>query len=127
MTAVYDAGMLIAAEASSRSVWAEHRVRLESGALPLTTAPVVAQVSRSARQIQLRRFLRGCRVRPFDEAHSHRVGEILAATATADVVDGHVAVVAAESDADLVLTSDPDDLAALLEAVGSVARVQTVG
>lgn len=126
MTAVYDAGVLIAAEASSRSAWAEHRVRLESGALPLTTAPVVAQVSRSARQVQLRRFLRGCRVRPFDDAQSHRVGKILAATATADVVDGHVALVAAESDADLVLTGDPDDLAALLEAAGSTARVRTV-
>lgn len=126
MTAVYDAGVLIAAEASVRSVWAEHRVRLDMGVLPVTTAPVVAQVSRSARQVQLRRFLRGCRVRPFEDGQSHRVGGLLAATATSDVVDAHVAVVTFESNADLVITSDPDDLSALLTAAGSPARVAAV-
>jgi hypothetical protein len=52
---VYDAGVLVAAERDDRSVWADHRIRLEVGAVPTTTAPVVAQVSRSARQVQLRR------------------------------------------------------------------------
>lgn len=126
MTAVYDAGVLIAAESSVRAVWAEHRVRLEMGVLPITTAPVVAQVSRSARQVQLRRFLRGCRVRPFDDAQSHRVGELLAVTGTSDVVDAHVAAVASESKAGSVITSDPDDIAVLLAAAGSAARVIAV-
>jgi hypothetical protein len=52
---VYDAGVLVAAERDDRSVWADHRIRLEVGAATTTTAPVVARVSRSARQVQLRR------------------------------------------------------------------------
>lgn len=57
MSVVYDAGVLVAADRGDRDVWADHRVRLELGTAPVTTAPVVAQVSRSPRQAQLRRFL----------------------------------------------------------------------
>ena len=64
MSVVYDAGALVAAERSERDLWADHRARLELGIVPVTTAPVVAQISRSGRQAQLRRFLRGCEVEP---------------------------------------------------------------
>ncbi len=57
---VYDAGPLIAAERNERRFWAEHRARLEMGIVPCVPTVVVAQVSRSARQAQLRRLLRGC-------------------------------------------------------------------
>ena len=67
---VYDAGVLIAADRSKRSVWAEHRVRLEAGWVPLVPAPVVAQVSRSPKQAQMRRLLRGCEVIAFDDGSS---------------------------------------------------------
>ena len=63
---VYDAGVLIAADHSKRRVWAEHRVRLEAGLVPLVPAPVVAQASRSPKQAQMRRLLRGCEVIGFD-------------------------------------------------------------
>ena len=53
---VYDAGMLVAADRNVRVVWAEHRVRLEAGIVPVVPAPVVAQVSRSPQQVQLRRL-----------------------------------------------------------------------
>jgi hypothetical protein len=59
---IYDAAVLVAADRNSRSAWVEHRVRLEAGILPVVPAPVVAQVSRSPRQVQLRRLLRGCEV-----------------------------------------------------------------
>lgn len=59
MSVLYDAGALIAAEGNDRRIWAEHRVRLEMGSVALTTAPVIAQTSRTPRQVQLRRFLRG--------------------------------------------------------------------
>ena len=45
--------------------FAAHRVRLELGMAPITTAPVVAQTSRTGRQAQLRRLLRGCEVMAF--------------------------------------------------------------
>ena len=65
MNCVYDAGVFIAAERHDRRVWADHRARLELGIVPVTTAPVVAQVSRSGQRSQLRRFLRACDVVAF--------------------------------------------------------------
>ena len=67
---VYDAGPLIAAERNDRRFWAEHRVRLELGIVPCVPSPVVAQVSRSRTQVQLRRLLRGCEVVSLDETRT---------------------------------------------------------
>jgi hypothetical protein len=50
---VYDAGALIAAERNDRRMWLEHRVRLELGIVPAVPSPVVAQVSRSSKQVRL--------------------------------------------------------------------------
>src|SRR5437773_4376388 len=94
MTVVYDAGALIAADRSDRETWADHRARLELGLVPITTAPVVGQVSRSPRQAQLRRFLRGCEIVPFSDADAHEVGALAGKARTHDVVDVHVVVVA---------------------------------
>ena len=112
MTIVYDGGVLIAADRGDRRVWADHRVRLEAGLVPLTTAPVVAQVSRSPRQVPLRRFLRGCEIAGFTSDQGHGVGALLAKSRTSDVVDAHVAFTAAGAGSS-VLTSDPADLTAL--------------
>ncbi len=102
---VYDAGALIAAERNDRAFWADHRVRLEQGTIQVTPATVVAQVSRSPRQAQLRRLLRGCDVASLDEDTAHRVGRILARAGTADIVDGAV-VAAAVARSAAVVTSD---------------------
>ena len=112
MTTVYDTGVLIAADRDARTVWADHRARLEAGLVPVTTAPVIAQASRSRRQAQLRRFLRGCDVVGFEPGQAHAVGTLLAKSGTTDVVDAHVAVTASRTGA-TVITSDPDDLEAL--------------
>ena len=112
MTIVYDTGVLIAADRNDRHIWADHRARLEAGVVPVTTAPVVAQASRSARQVQLRRFLRGCNIVAFEATQAHVVGSLLAKSATSDLVDAHVAVTAARTGA-VVITSDPDDLRSL--------------
>lgn len=112
MSIVYDAGVLIAADRNDRQAWADHRVRLEAGMVPITTAPVIAQASRSSRQVQLRRFLRGCQVMAFSAEESHEVGALLAKTRTTDVVDAHVVVVASRTES-IVLTSDPEDLSTL--------------
>lgn len=109
MTALYDTGVLIAADRSNRAVWADHRARLEAGVVPITTAPVVAQASRSPRQVPLRLFLRGCDVLAFAAPEAHEIGALLAKSGTSDVVDAHIAVVAAQTGS-VVITSDPDDL-----------------
>ena len=125
MTFLYDAGVFIAAERHDRAVWADHRVRLELGIVPVTTAPVVAQVSRSARQVQLRRFLRGCDVVAFAPAQAHAVGALLGAAGATDVVDAHVVLVAGASGAD-VLSSDTDDLLPLAAKLPSPVRILAV-
>lgn len=109
MSVVYDAGVFVAAERGDREVWADHRIRLELGVVPLTTAPVVAQVSRSDRQAQLRRFLRGCEILAFSPDQSHEVGAILGKAGTADVVDAHLVLTAATTTS-AVLTADIGDL-----------------
>ncbi len=117
MTTAYDAGALIAAASGDRTLWADHRVRIESGIRPVTTAPVVAQVSRSPRQVQLRRFLRGCEVRPMTADHAHPVGALLAATGTSDVVDAHLVHVAGTETVTTILTSDAGDIGRLVDGL----------
>ena len=110
---VYDAGPLIAAERSDRRFWAEHRVRLELGIVPFVPSPVVAQVSRSPRQVQLRRLLRGCEVVPLDEAGAHRTGALLGTPGTTDIADAALVSVAVARTADIV-TSDRGDIERLV-------------
>jgi len=119
---VYDAGALIAAERSERRFWAEHRARLELGLAPCVPAPVVAQVSRSTRQVQLRRLLRGCEIVALDEAAAHRSGALLGRSGTADIVDAAVVVLALTRRADIV-TSDRGDIERLVSGARAKLRV----
>jgi hypothetical protein len=125
VSVLYDAGVLVAADRNDRQTWADHRARLEAGVVPMTTAPVVAQVSRSHRQAQLRRFLRGCETAAFASKEVHEVGVLLARAGTADVVDAHVIVVAGKS-MRTVLTADPDDLRQLAAASPVPVRVEEI-
>ena len=113
MTVVYDAGALIAADRGDRRFWADLRVRLEQGVLPGVPAAVIAQVSRSARQVPLRRLLRGCDTLVLDEQGAHRAGALLAAAGTSDVVDGSVVAAALDRRA-VIVTSDRRDIERLL-------------
>jgi predicted nucleic acid-binding protein len=115
---VYDAGVLIAADHSKRRIWAEHRVRLEAGLVPLVPAAVVAQASRSPKQAQLRRLLRGCEVVPFDEPAAHAAGALLGKTRTRDAVDASVAELSIRKQADIV-SDDADDIRRLLSAANA--------
>jgi len=105
VTVVYDAGVFIAAERNDREVWADPRARLEVGIVPVTTAPVVAQVSRSSRRVPLRRLLEGCEVVAFSSGDAHDVGALLDRASSSGVVDAHVVVVAARRRA-VALTAD---------------------
>ena len=114
---VYDAGVLIAAERNDRRVWAEHRVRLEWGVVPLVPSVVIAQASRSPRQVQLRRMLKGCDVVALDEASAHRVGLLLARSRTRDVVDAIVVLLALDRGADIA-TGDRVDIEQWVRTAG---------
>jgi len=119
---VYDAGVLIAADRGERRIWAEHKVRLEAGHAPLVPAPVVAQASRSPKQAQMRRMLRGCEVVSFDEEAAHRVGALLGASRTSDIVDAAVVAVAIDRKAD-IRTGDVKDLRKLIAAGRTKVRI----
>ena len=122
---VYDAAVLVAADRNERRAWAEHKARLEFGVVPLVPAPVVAQVSRSPQQAQLRRFLTGCDVVPLGASEAHEAGRLLGLTRTADVVDAVVVTIALRRKA-MILTSDPDDMERLVRASGREIPVVAV-
>ena len=124
-TFVYDAAVLVAADRNERRSWAEHKARLELGAFLLVPAPVVVQVSRSARQAQLRRFLAGCIVVPLGESETHEAGRLPGRSGKADVVDAVVVTVAARNKA-VILTSDTDDIGLLVGASGREIAVVAV-
>ena len=122
---VYDAAVLVAADRNERRSWAEHKARLELGFIPLVPAPVVAQVSRSPQQAQLRRFLAGCLVVPLVEKEAHEAGGLLALTGTSDIVDAVVVTVARRNEA-VILTGDRKDIERLVRASGGKCGVVTV-
>ncbi len=122
---VYDAAVLVGADRNERRVWAEHKARLEFGIIPVVPALVVAQVSRSSQQAQLRRFLRGCAVVPFGEREAHEAGRLLGLTRTADVVDAGVVTTALRQKA-MILTGDRVDMERLVSASGREIVVVSV-
>ncbi len=119
---VYDAGVLVAADRNVRAVWADHRIRLEAGIIPVVPAPVIAQASRSPAQVQLRRLLRGCEILPLTEQKAHAAGALMGRAATRDVVDAVVAQAAADLHADVV-TGDHADIRRVLEAADATSHI----
>lgn len=116
MSLVLDAGALLAIDRRDRRVGGLLRVAQQER-IPVRTSPaVVAQVWRhGARQARLARVLVGVAVPPLDLDTSKRLGVLLGITGSSDVVDAHVASLARAGDQ--VLTSDPDDLRNLLDAL----------
>ncbi|HEX6327454.1 MAG TPA: hypothetical protein VFZ72_12865 [Jiangellaceae bacterium] len=113
MNAILDSGALVAIDRRDRRVGAMLRVYQQAGVPVLTSNAVVAQVWRNgARQANLARTLRGVRTEAIDDNCDKAVGSLLGEAGTSDVVDGHVALLAASGDA--ALTNDPHDLAHLL-------------
>jgi hypothetical protein len=119
---ILDAGAFVAVEKRDRHVGAMLRV-LQQRRVPLaTSSAVVAQVWRDGRkQALLARAVSGVDVRALASDDDKRTGELLALSKTNDVIDAHLAL--GVEDGDRVLTSDPDDLAHLLDVRGVDARI----
>ena len=60
------------------------------------------------------RILTGVKVIPLDQWAGQQTGELLGVSRTRDVIDAHIAIIADRDD--MVLTSDPDDIARLADA-----------
>jgi hypothetical protein len=125
MSLLLDAGALIGYERGNLVVLGALAHAQASRIPVLTTAAVTAQVWRDRRrQVRLTMLLRGVDERPLDPAASPLVGELLRRSATSDVPDA--ALVALAVDGDEILTSDPDDIAALAAAQGLRVLITTV-
>jgi len=115
MALVLDAGGLIAIDRLDRKVGAMLRIVQQENLPVRTSAAVVAQVWRNgARQANLARVLAGVDSAPLDGTTGKLVGEILAGSATADVVDGHLGFIVRTGDT--VVTSDVADIRRILSA-----------
>lgn len=125
MKAILDAGALVAVDRRNRLIGVRLRVLQQQGTPIWLSSAVVGQVWRDGRkQANLARVLAGVGIEALGEDDGKRIGELLALSGSADIVDAHVALITAH--ADLVLTSDPGDIRKLLQARGVSARVQTV-
>jgi hypothetical protein len=116
MTLVLDAGAFVAVERADRETMALLKHELIAGRVPVTHAGVVGQVWRggSGKQAQLARLLAAVEVAAIDEEFGRRVGLLLAASRTRDVIDAAVVLLAEDG----VLTSDARDLKPLAAAAG---------
>lgn len=119
---VLDAGALVAQERRDPKVAALMSVAAENRIEMVLPSVVLAQVWRDgAGQALLSKALRnpGVVEAPLNHEDAKRVGELLRASATTDVVDAHVAVLAGRLKAP-VITSDPGDIAKLDEGIALV-------
>ncbi len=121
----YDTGMLLAVERGQRLASGLHRRALDRGVTITVPAPVLAQAWRGGPQATLSRALRGCTVAVLDEARARSVGALCALAGTADVVDAAVVVGALER-GDVVLTSDPQDLARLAAPIDPSLEIRRI-
>ena len=114
-----DAGGLIALDRDDRRVLVLLARARQTGARVTIPATALAQaIPRPERQARLARLVRQptTDVVALDRVDATNVGRLLAASASADIVDAHI-VICARRTHQQVVTSDPDDLRALDPAI----------
>ena len=117
MRLLLDAGALVAAERGDARAWTRIKREHAMGKAPRTHGGVIGQVWRGgARQALLSKLIPGLEIVALDRGLGERAGVLLGRTRMKDVVDA--ALVALATDRDVIMTSDPDDLAALADAAG---------
>jgi hypothetical protein len=120
---ILDAGALVAVDRGNRAMIARLRAAQQHGLNLRSNAMVVAQVWRDPhdRQAGLAQMLRAVDVRAVSPDDGRRAGVLLGMTGTSDPVDATVVLLA--SPGDRIVTSDPQDLAALAEAAANRAVI----
>lgn len=124
---VLDAGALIALDRNNREVWAMLRVATDDRNSVYVPTGAIAQAWRDGSlQALLARALRHCDELVLEGASARAAGLLCGRSESSDVIDASVAVAAAgisRSRAAAVQTSDPDDIAKLLDVLSSKALV----
>jgi len=122
---VLDAGALIAIDRQERRIAGLVALGRRAAAELVTVAPVVGQVWRDgSRQNPLARALAMVQVVDVGLPLAQAAGTLLGESGRSDVVDALVALTARPSDQ--LLTSDPEDLTALLDTRGIPVTVVRV-
>jgi hypothetical protein len=122
---ILDAGALIAIDRDDRRVAGLIELGRRAAASLVTTTPVVGQAWRDgAQQARLARGLAMIDLRSVVPEDAKNAGELLGRAGSSDVVDALVALLAMPGDQ--LLTSDPHDLARLVDAGQVDVRVIAV-
>jgi predicted nucleic acid-binding protein len=118
-----DSGALIAYERGEAQVRAWLTEAFERGTVPTVPSVVVAETWRGgARSARVAKLLKGCVVESLDQTLARAAG-LLLARCSAQTTDA-IVVASAARRGDVVLTSDPSDLATL--ATGTTIRVERI-
>jgi hypothetical protein len=116
---VLDAGALIALERDDRDLWRRLRTTVGAGLPAIVPVAALAQAWRGGpRQARLVHALALCELASFDDV-AQACGVLCGTSATSDVVDASVALTTARHKATSLCTSDPEDMARLLEVLGA--------
>lgn len=122
---VYDTGALLATERGSHAMGVLHKQATSAGIRPIVPAVVLAQAWRGGPQHRLSLMLEGCQILPTGEHLARAAGTACGQARTSDIVDALVVVTAATLDA-TILTSDPDDLHHLADAISAKLTIRQV-
>jgi hypothetical protein len=122
---VLDSGALVALERNDRAMWRRFKAALLAEEIPVSHGGVVGQVwrGRGPRQALLAKALASIEIRALDEALGRAAGELLARSASHDVIDAALVLLA--EDGDQIVSSDRDDLEPL--AAAASRDVELVG
>ena len=119
MSLVLDAGALIAVERNDRDIVALIKRELLQRRCPITHGGIIGQVWRggASRQANLARLLPALDAIALDDRLGRRAGVLLGRARMNDVLDAAVVLLA--EDGDMLITSDPRDLAPLARVTGA--------
>lgn len=125
---VLDAGALIALDRDDRGMWAVLRVAADEGSIVAVPAGAIAQTWRDgSRQALLSRALKSCIEVDLNGDRARAAGSLCGQTGTSDIVDASVALLSAGLSASgsvTVFTSDPKDIAELVDALNAKVRIE---
>jgi hypothetical protein len=121
---IYDAGALVAADKNQWAFLRRHNELIRDGIKPLLPAPVLSQAWRpGSMHAILHRVLKGCKAIAFTEEAAREVARLCHKAGSTNVVDGFVAYTALRNGNAPVITSDVDDIRALLASEPGAARI----
>jgi hypothetical protein len=122
---VYDTGALVAAERRDTGIALLHQHAVRTKVRPIVPAVVLAQAWRGGPQPGLSMLIKGCLILPIEEHLSRAAGTVCGQARASDVVDALVVVTAVTFGAAIV-TSDPDDLYHLADAIAAKLTIHAI-